>query len=318
MKATQILELYTRFQNGERLSKREMVTILDGKSSRTIQRFISTINSFLDESDMDRQIQYDKEANQFYMEYKNDKHFTAKQILLISKVLLSTRSLSNREISTILNDQIERLPAKEQTLIRKSIESEVRSYNSELDEQGLLDIIWELNELILQNKVIEIEYSNALNKVRAHVIKPFYVTFSEFYYYLIGAKENGDTLIFRVDRIHSLKVRRMKLDLELPHYMTEGELKKRIYFMYGGSLKTVKFEFSDGIIESVIDRFPTAELMKKDYSNNHFTVEVEVIGDGIIMWLLSQGSKVKVLSPVSIVDAYHNEVIKMYKNVVGD
>lgn len=318
MKSTQILELYTRFQNGERLSKKEMVTILDGKSPRTIQRFISTINSFLSESDLEQQVQYDNDTNQFYMEYKNDKNFTAKQILLISKVLLSTRSLSNKEISTMLNTQIEMLTAEEQTVIKKSIESEVFHYNSELEEQGLLDIIWELNELILQKKVIEIEYSNAFNKVKSHIIKPFYVTFSEFYYYLIGAKENGNILIFRVDRILGLKARKMKFNAQLPQYMTEGELKKRIYFMYGGSLKTVQFEFSGGIIESVIDRFPTAKLLSKDYINNHFTVEVEVIGEGIIMWLLSQGSRVKVLSPISIVDAYHNEVIKMYKNIEGD
>lgn len=292
-----------------------MVTILDGKSSRTIQRFISTINSFLKESDLEQQIKYDNDTNQFYMEYKNDKNFTAKQILLISKVLLSTRSLSNEEISTMLNNQIERLTAEEQQVIRQSIESEFQHYNSELEEQGLLDIIWELNELILQNKVIEIEYSNALNKMKPHIIKPFYVTFSEFYYYLVGAKENGDILIFRVDRILELKARKMKFNAHLPQYMTEGELKNRIYFMYGGSLKTVQFEFSDGIIESVIDRFPTAKLLKKDYTSNHFTVEVEVIGEGIIMWLLSQGSRVKVLSPISIVDAYHNEVIKMYKKI---
>lgn len=318
MKSTQILELYTRFQNGERLSKQEIVTILDGKSPRTIQRFISTINSFLNESDLEQQVQYDNAINQYYMEYKNDKNFTAKQILLISKVLLSTRSLSNEEISTMLNNQIERLTAEEQRIIRQSIDSEFQHYNSELEEQGLLDIIWELNELILQNKVIEIEYSNAFNKVKSHIIKPFYVTFSEFYYYLIGAKENGDTLIFRVDRILDIKARKMKFNTQLPYYMTEGELKKRIYFMYGGSLKTVQFEFSGGIIESVIDRFPTAKLLKKDYSNNHFTVEVEVIGDGIIMWLLSQGSRVKVLSPSSVVDGYYNEVTKMYKNIEGD
>lgn len=318
MKAIQILELYTRFQNGERLSKQEMATILDGKSHRTIQRFISTINSFLKESGMEQFIQYDRNNNQFFMQYKDGESFTAKQILLISKVLLSTRSLNNEEIHTVLHHQLMKLSKEDQQTIKKSIQSEISQYDSGLEEQGLLDIIWELNEHIQNSKVIEIEYSNALNKVKSHIIKPLYVTFSEYYYYLTGAKENGDILIFRVDRILEYKVRRHRFDIQLPQHMEEGELKKRIYFMYGGSLKTVTFEFTGGIIESVIDRFPTAKLLKKDYKNNQFTVEIEVIGDGIMMWLLSQGKRVKVLSPPSMVELYQAEVNEMYKNIVGD
>ena len=318
MKSTQILELYTRFQNGERLSKKEMVTILDGKSPRTIQRFISTINSFLKESGLEQEILYDTASNQYYLEFRKDQYFNAKQILLISKVLLSTHSLNNKEISTILNNQISKLAPEEQMIIRKSVESESFHYDSGLDEQELLDIIWELNTLIYKNKVIEIEYSNALNAVKTHIIKPVYITFSEFYYYLVGVKESEDILIFRVDRILNYKARRLNFSVQLPHYMSEGELKKRIYYMYGGHLKKVQFEFSGGIIESVIDRFPTAKLLKKDYKNNIFTVEIEVIGNGIIMWLLSQGSRIKVLSPASIVDLYNEEVKKIYKNIAGD
>jgi len=295
-----------------------MVTILDGKSPRTIQRFISTINSFLKESGLEQEILYDTASNQYYLEFRKDQYFNAKQILLISKVLLSTHSLNNKEISTILNNQISKLAPEEQMIIRKSVESESFHYDSGLDEQELLDIIWELNTLIYKNKVIEIEYSNALNAVKTHIIKPVYITFSEFYYYLVGVKESEDILIFRVDRILNYKARRLNFSVQLPHYMSEGELKKRIYYMYGGHLKKVQFEFSGGIIESVIDRFPTAKLLKKDYKNNIFTVEIAVIGNGIIIWLLSQGSKIKVLSPASIVDLYNEEVKKIYKNIAGD
>ena len=144
------------------------MTILDGKSPRTIQRFISTINSFLKESNLAQQVRYDTASNQFYLEFQRNQYFNAKQILLISKVLLSTRSLNNKEISTILNSQISKLTPDEQKVIKQSVESETFHYESGLEEQGLLDIIWELNALILRKKVIEIEYSNALNTVNAY------------------------------------------------------------------------------------------------------------------------------------------------------
>ena len=60
----------------------------------------------------------------------------------------------------------------------------------------------------------------------------------------------------------------------------------------------------------MLDRFPTAQLLKKDYTNNRFVVEIEVIGDGILMWLLSQGSRIKVLSPNSLKEKHIAEIEK--------
>lgn len=76
--------------------------------------------------------------------------------------------------------------------------------------------------------------------------------------------------------------------------------------MYSGDFQRVKFEFSNGIIESVLDRFPTAKVLLSDFKNNHYIVEVEVLGDGILMWLLSQGDKIKLLGPEQLVIKYKN------------
>lgn len=300
------------------MSKREMGEILDGKSSRTIQRSIATLNSFLINSNLGQYIQYDKSTNKFLMVYNNDQNFTAKQVLLIGKILLSTRSLSEGEISLILDDQVSKLSPSHQEIVKQSIKSEYVNYNSNLYNQNLMDTIWDINKLTYDDKVLEIEYSNAKNRVKHHIVKPLYITFSEFYFYLIGLTEDFTTLIFRIDRILDYRVVNKRLKNDYSKYLSEGELKKRIYFMYGGKIQRVQFEFKDGVIESVIDRFPTAKLLKKDYLKNHFIVEIEVVGDGILMWLLSQGSKVRLLSPQSLVDSYQNEIKKIYRDIVGE
>ena len=146
---------------------------------------------------------------------------------------------------------------------------------------------------------------------KTHIIRPLYITFSELYFYMVAVNKNGRTLIYRIDRIHDFEVINQKIEDSKSMFYQEGELKQRAYFMYGGEWKRVRFEFNGGIIESVIDRFPTAKLIKKDYENNRFVVEIEVIGDGIIMWLLSQGSKVKILSPLSIKEKYVREIQKI-------
>lgn len=62
--------------------------------------------------------------------------------------------------------------------------------------------------------------------------------------------------------------------------------------MYPGELKRVTFEFSGPSIEAVLDRLPTAEVLKQE--NGVYTIKVEAYGDGIYMWLRSQGDWVKI------------------------
>ena len=63
-------------------------------------------------------------------------------------------------------------------------------------------------------------------------------------------------------------------------------------FMYAGELKTVKFEYS-GVLEAILDRLPTAKILKEE--NGVYTISAETYGDGIYMWLRSQGDMVKIV-----------------------
>jgi hypothetical protein len=62
----------------------------------------------------------------------------------------------------------------------------------------------------------------------------------------------------------------------------------------------VKFEFFGSLLETVIDRLPTAKLIRK--YENKYLIAAEVFGKGIIMWILSQGSTIKVISQDSLVE----------------
>ena len=75
----------------------------------------------------------------------------------------------------------------------------------------------------------------------------------------------------------------------------EGEFRKRVQFMYSGELMRVKFRFYGGSAEAALDRLPTAKIVSKQ--PDWYEIEAEVFGKGIIMWLLSQGERVEVLSP---------------------
>ena len=61
--------------------------------------------------------------------------------------------------------------------------------------------------------------------------------------------------------------------------------------MYGGRLKKVRFKYKGNSIEAVLDRLPTAQILKK--GEDGILVQAEVFGDGIEMWFRSQGEQIK-------------------------
>ena len=71
-------------------------------------------------------------------------------------------------------------------------------------------------------------------------------------------------------------------------------MRKRIQFMYGGELQTIRFEYTGPSLESVLDRLPTAKVLQ--VTEKGWIVEAEVFGTGIQMWVRSQGDYIKVLS----------------------
>ena len=63
--------------------------------------------------------------------------------------------------------------------------------------------------------------------------------------------------------------------------------------MFGGELRRIKFLYKGLSIEAVLDRLPTAEVIKHD--ENGWLITAEVYGDGVDMWLRSQGNILEVI-----------------------
>lgn len=77
--------------------------------------------------------------------------------------------------------------------------------------------------------------------------------------------------------------------------LDDGEFRKRVQFMYGGKLQTIRFRYSGMSVESVLDRLPTAKILSEE--NGVYTIEAETFGKGIEMWLRSHGDTVEIIQP---------------------
>ena len=53
--------------------------------------------------------------------------------------------------------------------------------------------------------------------------------------------------------------------------------------MFGGELRNIKFRYKGISIESVLDRFSTAEILS--HNDKGWVICAEVYGDGVDIWL---------------------------------
>ena len=81
--------------------------------------------------------------------------------------------------------------------------------------------------------------------------------------------------------------------------------------MWPGKLRMIRFEFTGPSVQAVLDKLPTARII--DRYDGKYLIEAEVYGDGIKMWLLSQGSRVKVVAPEEFVSQMRSSIQDMMR-----
>lgn len=308
-KIERILGIYTKLLNGMTVNKTEEANRY-GVNERSIQRDIDDIRSFLD-TDMERTgvvntITYNRSERGFRMETVNENKLTNSEILAISKILLESRSLTKKEMVSILDKLVLGcVPFENQRMVQNLIGNEEYHYIEPRHGRVFIDTMWDVGQAIQNSNYIEIDYLRLTEPREVkRKLKPVAIMFSEYYFYLVGfiddeeVKKDFDVIndafptIYRIDRIQKLKVLQEHFHIPYSSRFEEGEFRKRIQFMYGGKLQKVTFQYFGKSIEAVLDRLPTAKILKEE--DGVYTVSAEVFGTGIEMWLRSQGDVVKV------------------------
>lgn len=320
-KAEVFLYIYNKLQEGKVVSKAE---ILEGFkiNERTFYRYMKSIREFVENPLGDlvgETLIMDRKKGGYVLKGKSENSINEKEILAISKVMLESRGLVKNEIAVVLNKLLEHCYTEDKGKVKRIIGNELLNYVSPQHGKELLDIIWELSCAIKEQKIIDIEYykvgqgGKLATEPSKRRLRPEAILFSEYDFYLlayIDGKGYEFPAIYRIDRIEKLIVTNDNFKVEYSKRFQDGDFRKRIQFMYAGRLQRVVFEFGGTSVEAVLDRIPTAKIVKQDQGK--YLIEAEVYGDGIIMWLLSQGSNVKVLSPQRLVDKIKGEIEKLY------
>lgn len=314
-KSERILELFFRALKGEALSAQALAYEYH-ISTRSVTRDINDLKNFLAQHRHilgNAELQYSSTTHSYTLAMDN--LLSNKELLAIAKVLIGSKAFRRSELLNIISKLKAHTSHSDKMRLNTLLDKELFHYNEiNYDCKSIIDNIWDITTYIMDKRVITIDYYKMNRAKVKHKILPLSIMFSEYYFYLIAYIHGDNTnkpIYFRNDRITHIIAHREHFILNDHQTFDEGLLRNRSQFMWPGPLRKIRFEFTGPSLQAVLDRIPTAKLI--DIRDGVNIIEAEVYGDGIKMFLLSQGSWVKVTEPLEFVEEMKQEIEKMQK-----
>lgn len=296
-KSARMLAVYTRLMDGQVLNKHALA-IEYGITERSVQRDIESLKCFLTEQQISQDVIYDRRVQGYRLVNGIPKGLSNSEILAVCKILLESRSMLRNEMMPILDKLIDCcVPEENKKAVSDLISNEKHHYMEPHHGRPILNGLWEIGQAVKKQQILEITYERMKEpRLVQRRVLPVGIMFSEYYFYLTAFLEdktdfeNPDDLfptIYRIDRIRDFRVLDEHFRIPYSGRFEEGEFRKRVQFMYGGKLERIRFRYTGPSLEAVLDRLPTAKVIGQDADG--WTIEAEVFGKGIEMWLRSQG-----------------------------
>ena len=308
------LEIFFRALRGEDIFINKLADEY-GVSTKSISRDIADLRAFFADN---RELVGNTELEYSYKDrcYRLfvDEFLSSKELFALIEVMIGSRAFSREGLLVFVEKLKKFTTGKDKEKLGELIRKELYHYPEvKHDCESVQETLWQIVNCITEKKEISIEYYRMDRSWVTHRLRPASVMFTDYYFYMIAFVTRGKVdkpYYFRLDRIKHITEHRKKFTTDDIPSFDEGLLRKQSLFMWPGSLQTIRFEFSGPSVQAALDKLPTARIIKR-IGNNKYLIEAQVYGDGIKMWLLSQGAWVRVISPEKLVEEIKEEANKI-------
>lgn len=304
-KIERVINIYNRLAEGKVINKVDEAARFE-VNEKSIQRDLEDIRAyFSNDPESNRELIYDRSQKGYVLVQNQKKSLTNSEILTVCKILLESRSLVKEEMYPIIDKLLQcSVPYGNYKKVSDLIANEKFHYVEPHHGKKFVDIMWDIGSAVSEHRLMRIRYQKLkeVDKVM-RMIQPVGIMFSEYYFYLCAyisiSEETPDIpkrpfpTIYRLDRIVEYEILDEHFPVPYADRFQEGEFRKRIQFMFGGELRTIKFLYKGLSIEAVLDRFPTAEIISHD--DKGWIIKAEVYGDGVDIWLRGQGDLIEII-----------------------
>lgn len=295
-KSFRLLHLFEKLNRGEIVNKKDFAASF-GISEKSVQRDIEDLRAYLAEcyeSGDDVTVEYDAGRGGYRLIKAEREFFTNQEILALAKVLLESRGFNKNEMDALIDKLLLQATPSARVNIKEMILHERFHYIPPRHGKPLIEAMWTLGGCIHNHERIAFDYTRLDGTTIHEVIEPLAIMFSEYYFYLIAWYADhlkNYPVVFRIDRIVRMKTTGEKFRIPYADRFDEGEFRKRVAFMFPGELKTITFTYTGLSVEAILDRIPTAQIMS--LKDGVYRIKAECYGDGVLMWLRTQGERVK-------------------------
>lgn len=305
------------FQNlldGNEINKIDWMNQLE-LNERTFERDVKTLREFLDnhlDSHQKKILVYSGKNNSYQLNTPGELKFRANEALALTKILLESRAFCREEMDDLIKVILNQVDRANRKSIKDLIKNELFHFQPLNHKKKLFDILWDFSLAIEASRNIKLIYRKANGEQVERIVNPVGIMFSDYYFYVLcdfPKRPLSKNISYRLDRIESYEILKEVFKRPYSERFEEGEFRKRIYAMYQGNLIKFSFEFKGHSIESVLDRFPLATI--KEEKNGAYIVEASAYEEGLVMWILSQGDWVKVLTPLNLVEKIRSKIDDM-------
>lgn len=294
-KSYRLLRMNEQLSRGEVLKKDSLISAF-GVTPKTVQRDIDCLRLYLAETG-EGDVRYDRKNDCYRLERNIGGSLSAEEVFALCKILIESRAFNATEFENLIRKLLLQISPEQRLPVEARIGNERVNYLPLKHGKPLIDILWKLANLITEQRITKIWYVRQDKTPNAHLLKPVGIMFSDFYFYLIAwlADDSKDFYtVFRVDRITDMEAKDENFEVPYVKRFSESQFRSRVQFMYPGELKRVRFIYSGASVEAILDKLPTAEIIRTE-DDGSFLISAESYGRGIDMWLKSQGDWIKIV-----------------------
>lgn len=304
-----VASMFIRMIQGETLYRDEEASRYS-KTPTTIGRDMKSIREYIEDSGANVNFVRKIEPARYYITKNTDIPF--EEILALLKIIIGTRSFNKPEFAQLRNRLLSQLSKEDRNKAARLTNSTVAKYIPVKSKYNLLSRIKDFSNYIDGNLTIDYKYHSSTGIIGQGLALPVSIYFDTFYFYVVMySKESNKSRPYRLDRFESYnasKANKIKMPQKLKK--DDGTERNNTYLLSFGN--NVHFEFYySGYPQTALDRFPNSKI--KQTLDNEVLIEGDAYTQGLVLWIMGQGSRARVKSPDSLVSAVKDELEKTMK-----
>jgi len=301
-----IINVFIDLLHGDELTAEALATKYQ-VTTRTVQRDLGSLRDLLQKSDLKYVYQHDAKTKTYALRAMNQ--LAPVTVLALLKQLIGTRAFGKRELDQIANELLDLIEPAAASQVRKLCVTTRSQYVPvSAGDKDLLPRLEQFSEWIASQTTLAFNYEHSDGRhFQSEVGLPISLYFSDYYFYVMMFDGQDSRRVYRLDRFTAIQPEKeLKLKVELAKKLDEGAFVNKTYLLHGGNETTYRFRYW-GLPQTALDRLPHSHLVPETKTaatanGGGVVIEAHAFEQGTLLWVLSQGTTIKVLEPASLVE----------------